>query len=86
MKMLYQITSALLLAALTGCMPMTYPPGAKNNTASLSETVFLTEDGANLPIRHWLPKTDPLFMKNMLIMFKAKIYFHTSKFDYFVIY
>jgi alpha-beta hydrolase superfamily lysophospholipase len=59
MKTLYQITSVLLLAALTGCMPMTYPPGAKNNTASLSETIFLTQDGANLPIRHWLPKTDP---------------------------
>ena len=47
------------MAALTGCMPMTYPPGAKSNTARLSENNFLTEDGANLPLRHWLPKTYP---------------------------
>ncbi len=59
MKMLQLIISTLLLTALSGCMPMTYPPGAKNTTASLSENNFLTEDGANLPFRHWLPKTDP---------------------------
>jgi alpha-beta hydrolase superfamily lysophospholipase len=59
MKTLYLITSALLLTSLIGCMPMTYPPGAKNNAARLSENTFLTEDGANLPFRHWLPKTDP---------------------------
>jgi alpha-beta hydrolase superfamily lysophospholipase len=59
MKTLYLLIAVLLLVSLTACMPMTYPPGAKNNTARLSETVFLTEDGANLPIRHWLPKTDP---------------------------
>jgi alpha-beta hydrolase superfamily lysophospholipase len=40
-------------------MPMTYPPGAKNNTAQLGENIFLTEDGASLPLRHWLPKTEP---------------------------
>jgi len=40
-------------------MPMTYPPGAKSNVARLSENNFLTEDGANLPLRHWLPKTYP---------------------------
>ncbi len=38
---------------------MTYPPGAKNNTPQLSENIFQTEDGVNLPLRHWLPKTDP---------------------------
>jgi len=31
----------------------------ENNAARLSENIFLTEDGANLPYRHWLPKTDP---------------------------
>lgn len=59
MKTHYSIIFVLLLTSLTGCMPMTYPPGAKNNAARLSETVFLTEDGTNLPFRHWLPKTDP---------------------------
>ena len=59
MKTHYIIISVLLLSSLTGCMPMAYPPGAKSNTAQLSETVFLTEDGANLPFRQWLPKTQP---------------------------
>jgi len=40
-------------------MPMAYPPGARNNTAQLGENIFLTEDGASLPLRHWLPKTEP---------------------------
>jgi len=59
MKTFYTLISVLLLSSLTGCMPMTYPPGAKNNIAQLSEAIFMTEDGANLPIRHWLSKTDP---------------------------
>ncbi len=59
MKTFYTTISFLLLTSLTSCMPMTYPPGAKSNAARLSENIFLTEDGANLPYRHWLPKTDP---------------------------
>ena len=59
MNTLYTTISVLLFTSLTGCMPMTYPPGAKNNTARLSDNLFITEDGANLPFRHWLPKTDP---------------------------
>ena len=59
MKTLNTFCSALLLASLTACMPMTYPPGAKSNAAQLNKTIFLTEDGANLPVRHWLPKSDP---------------------------
>jgi alpha-beta hydrolase superfamily lysophospholipase len=39
-------------------MPMIYPPGAKSNPAQLAENSFLTEDGANLPLRRWLPKSE----------------------------
>ena len=59
MKLRYTLIALLLLITLSGCMPMTYPPGAKNNTAQLGENTFLTEDGASLPLRHWLPKTEP---------------------------
>ncbi len=38
---------------------MIHPPGAKSNSAQLGEAIFLTEDGASLPLRHWLPKTEP---------------------------
>ena len=40
-------------------MPMIYPPGVKSNSAQLGETIFLTEDGVSLPLRHWLPNTEP---------------------------
>lgn len=49
----------LLLLTLTGCMPMIYPLGIKSQSARLSETAFITEDGASLPLRRWLPKTEP---------------------------
>jgi alpha-beta hydrolase superfamily lysophospholipase len=48
----------LLLITLSGCMPATHPLGVKNQSASLSETTFYTEDGAQLPLQHWLPKSD----------------------------
>lgn len=59
MKLRYTLIFLLLLTTLSGCMPMIHPPGAKNNTAKLGENIFLTEDGASLPLRHWLPKTEP---------------------------
>lgn len=49
----------LLLLTLSGCMPMSYPPGAKSSAARLSEDAFLTADGASLPMRYWLPATEP---------------------------
>ncbi len=59
MKIRYTLV-ALLLIPLSGCMPMTYPPDARINAQpQLGENIFLTEDGALLPIRHWLPKTEP---------------------------
>ena len=59
MKLPYLPILTLSLATLFGCMPMSYPPGTKNNTAQLSETIFKTEDGASLPLRHWLPNSPP---------------------------
>lgn len=59
MKLRYPLIALLLLILQSGCMPVTYPPGAKNNAAQLGENIFLTEDGASLPLRHWLPKTEP---------------------------
>ena len=59
MKLRYTLIALLLLITQSGCMPMIYPPGAKNNAAQLGEKAFLTEDGASLPLRHWLPKTEP---------------------------
>ncbi len=50
---------AFLLSTLMGCMPMTHPPGAKTNNPQLHDTHFVTEDGVNLPLRHWLPDTEP---------------------------
>jgi alpha-beta hydrolase superfamily lysophospholipase len=48
-----------LLMILSGCMPMIHPSGAKSSAAQLRGNIFLAEDGASLPLRHWLPKTEP---------------------------
>jgi acylglycerol lipase len=58
-KLRYAFITVLLLITQSGCMPMIYPPGEKSNTAQLGDSIFLTEDGASLPLRHWLPKTEP---------------------------
>lgn len=70
MKLRYILIILLFMLLITqnGCMPMTYPPAARmssgissgiSSTPQLGENVFLTEDGARLPLRHWLPKTEP---------------------------
>ena len=60
MKVRYTaITLLLLVITQSGCMPMTYPPGAKNSIPLLGEHTFVAEDGARLPLRHWLPNTEP---------------------------
>lgn len=59
MKFRYSLIALLLSMALSNCMPMIHPPGAKSNLAQLGENIFLTEDGASLPLRHWLPKNEP---------------------------
>lgn len=59
MKLQYKLITTLLVILQSACMPMTYPPGAKTNAAQLSENAFLTEDGASLPLRRWLPNQEP---------------------------
>jgi acylglycerol lipase len=49
---------SLLLITLSGCMPAIHPPELTIQPASLRETAFITEDGASLPLRRWLPKND----------------------------
>lgn len=83
MKTLYIIFSVLQIVFLTGCMPMTHPPGAQNTTARLSKTVFLTEDGANLPFRHWLPKSDPQAILIALHGFNDYSHFFQKPGEYF---
>lgn len=48
----------MLLFSLTACAPMAYLPGEKNQEAQLIEDKFVTEDGARLPVRAWLPKSE----------------------------
>jgi len=49
-----------LLCILIGCVPLTHPPGEKVTQARLNEKVYITEDGVFLPVKHWLPKSDPV--------------------------
>jgi alpha-beta hydrolase superfamily lysophospholipase len=49
----------LLFFGLSGCMPKIYPPGVKNHTGEISSGIFTTADGINLPLRQWLPDSEP---------------------------
>ncbi len=47
----------LISFTLSACAaPETVPPGPPTGPASLSDTVFMTSDGAALPMRLWMPK------------------------------
>ncbi len=62
---------------------MTYPPGKKNFAAQISENTFLTEDGAYLPIRHWLPNTEPRAVLIALHGFNDYSHFFQQPGEYF---
>jgi acylglycerol lipase len=64
MKVLFKKLSFLMLVFLSGCMPMIHPPGLKNKTPHITDNLYSTEDGASLPLRQWLPKTE---VKSVLI-------------------
>jgi len=57
MKSLLLILPLLLLVFISGCMPMTHPPGLPNITPYSNDYYYRTEDGATLPLKQWLPKT-----------------------------
>lgn len=77
------IISLLLLITLSGCMPMIHPLGVKNQSARLSETTFFTEDGAQLPLRHWLPKTEAKAVLIALHGFNDYSHFFAAPAEYF---
>lgn len=65
-------------------MPMTYPPDARiNSRPQLSDIAYLTEDGASLPLRHWLPKTEPLAVIIALHGFNDYSHFFDPPGEYF---
>lgn len=73
----------LLVIQLIGCMPMSYPPGAKNQEAQLGENMYLTADGMHLPLRHWLPKTEPAAIIIALHGFNDYSHFFDPPAEYF---
>ena len=50
---------ATLTLILVGCTPMAYPPGAKTNEPYFNQHFYKTEDGAVLPLKQWLPGSEP---------------------------
>ncbi len=59
MKKVCLLTGILLINTLTGCVPLSHPPGEKVTKARLIEKLFITEDSVLLPVKHWLPKNYP---------------------------
>lgn len=50
---------ALCALAVSACAPQIAPPGPGPATPALTDTGFLTADGLVLPLRRWLPETEP---------------------------
>ncbi len=55
--MLKRLAGAMLaVLMMTACAPKVAPPGPQAGAAAvLSESVFNTSDGLQLPVRRWLP-------------------------------
>jgi alpha-beta hydrolase superfamily lysophospholipase len=49
----------LALALVAGCAPVIKPGGPPRDPAQLGTDFVMTEDGARLPLRSWLPPGDP---------------------------
>jgi acylglycerol lipase len=49
----------LWLIILAGCVPMIHTPGSKMNEPFFNTHFYRTQDGATLPLRQWLPASDP---------------------------
>lgn len=83
MKYRSLLISACLLLLHSGCMPMSYPPGATITTAQIEARAFLTADGARLPLRHWLPHNEPQAIIIALHGFNDYSHFFAAPADYF---
>ncbi|MGZ8190667.1 MAG: alpha/beta hydrolase [Methylococcaceae bacterium] len=83
MKKLYSILVTLLCTILGGCMPMIHPPGVKSNPAELDAKTFITEDGVYLPLRQWLPETEPRALLIALHGFNDYSHFFDQPGQYF---
>ncbi len=46
-----------LFLFISGCLPLSYPPGVMRHQATISNNIYTTQDGASLPLRQWLPKS-----------------------------
>jgi len=50
----------VVLLILSACMPLENRPGKQSFEPKLESEHFVTGDGANLPVRSWLPKKNPV--------------------------
>ena len=50
----------LIAGLVSACAPRLAPPGPEITTPQLTDDGFITSDGLNLPVRRWLPATDPV--------------------------
>jgi alpha-beta hydrolase superfamily lysophospholipase len=58
MKSRLKKLTPLLLVFISGCMPMSHPPGLTTIAPYSTDDYYRTEDGATLPLKQWLPKTE----------------------------
>jgi alpha-beta hydrolase superfamily lysophospholipase len=56
---LISVLTAVTLLVATACSPLVNHPGKQVTSPKIEQTVFITADGARLPLRSWLPKDKP---------------------------
>ena len=54
------VLAAAALFVLAACAPKLAPPGPGADVPHLTDTAFITADGLSLPVRRWLPESDPV--------------------------
>lgn len=56
MLVIRALTLCLVALVTVACAPLTMPPGPGPTAARLTDSTFVTADGLELAVRHWLPK------------------------------
>ncbi len=54
------VLSVVALLVVSACSPLVNHPGAPITTPKIENSQFIAADGAELPLRSWLPKDKPL--------------------------
>ncbi|MFA5984790.1 MAG: lysophospholipase [Methylococcaceae bacterium] len=56
----FKLITSLLCLYLSACTPGIYEPGAAIGNGQILDNRFITADGTQLPLKHWIPQNSPV--------------------------